>query len=73
MATLQQSAPLTLYRTARNRRLRRRVYAVLVAALALATIAYGETWLLEDAPKATIECAVSTGVAHVLDSPIAAN
>jgi hypothetical protein len=73
MATLQQSVPLNLYRTARNRRLRRRAYAIVVAALALATIAYGETWLLEDAPKATIECAVSTGVAHVLDSPVASN
>ena len=73
MATLQQSAPLNLYRAARNRRLRRRVYAILVASLALATIAYGETWLLEDAPKTTMECAVSTGVAHALDSPVAAN
>jgi len=53
--------------------LRRRAYAIVVAALALATIAYGETWLLEGAPKATIECAVSTGVAHVLDSPVASN
>jgi hypothetical protein len=73
MATLRQSAPLNLYRNARNRRLRRRVGAVIVFALALATIAYGETWLLEDAPRATIECAVTSGLAHVIDSPLAAN
>jgi hypothetical protein len=73
MATLRQSAPLNLYRNARNRRLRKRVAAVIVGALAIATIAYGETWLLEDAPRATIECAVTAGVAHAIDSPIAAN
>jgi len=73
MATLRQSAPLNLYRNACNRRLRRRVGAIIVGALALATIAYGETWLLEDAPRATIECAVTTGIAHAIDSPLAAN
>jgi hypothetical protein len=73
MATLPSSAPLTLYRTCRIRRLRRRAYAVIAVALALATMAYGESWLLEQAPPATLECAVATGVAHALEVPVAAN
>jgi hypothetical protein len=73
MATLQPTAPLNLYRANRNRRLRRRVYGVLVAALTLATIAYGETWLLQDAPQTTLECAVTSSVAQALAAPIAAN
>jgi hypothetical protein len=74
MATLQQMAPLNLYRARRARRLRQRAFAIVVAALALATMAYGESWLLEQAPRAaTLECAVATGVAQALESPIAAN
>jgi hypothetical protein len=73
MATLQHSPSLNLYRTLRARRLRRRVLAVVVAALAVATMAYGESWLLEQAPRATVECAVASGLAHVLESPVAAN
>jgi len=73
MATLQQTAPLNLYRASRNRRLRRRIYGVIVAALTLATIAYGETWVLEDAPRTTLECAVTSSVAQALAAPIVAN
>jgi len=53
--------------------LRRRVLGVVVAALAVATMAYGESWLLEQAPRTTVECAVASGLAHVLESPVAAN
>jgi len=49
------------------------VLAIIVAALALATMAYGESWLLEQAPRATVECAVASGLAHVLESPVATN
>jgi hypothetical protein len=73
MATLQQTCSLNLYRTTRNRRLGRRVLGVVAAALTLATIAYGETWLLEDAPRTTLECAVTSSVAQALAAPIAAN
>ena len=73
MATLHKSAPLNLYRRTRAQRLRRRVFAAIVGALALATMAYGETWLLEEAPRAPVECAVATGLALVLESPIVAN
>ena len=73
MATLQQSTPLNLYRRTRARRLRQRVIAAIAGALALATMAYGETWLLEDAPRAPVECAVATGLALVLESPVVAN
>ena len=73
MATLPSSASLSLYRAHRARRLRRRIYGVVAAALAVATMAYGERWLLEQAPPATLECAVATGVAQVLERPVAAN
>ena len=73
MATLSPSTHLTLHRVARNRRLGKRFAAAIVIALALATIAYGESWLLEDAPRATLECAVTGGVAHALETPVAAN
>jgi len=73
MATLQQTCSLNLYRTTRNRRLRRRIYGVIATALTLATIAYGETWVLEDAPRTTIECAVTSSVAQALAAPITAN
>jgi len=53
--------------------LRRRFAAALVTVLALGTIAYGESWLLEDAPRTTLECAVTSGVAHALENPVAAN
>ena len=73
MATLSSSAHLNLHRVARNRRLGKRFVAAIVFALALATIAYGESWLLEGAPRATLECAVAGGVAHALETPVAAN
>jgi hypothetical protein len=74
MATLPHPAHLNLYRAARNRRLGKRFAAAIVFALTLATIAYGETWLLEDAPRTTLECAVTSSVAHAIDeAPIAAN
>jgi hypothetical protein len=73
MATLSHPANLTLHRAARNRRLRNRFAAALVTVLALGTIAYGESWLLEDAPRTTLECAVTSGVAHALESPVATN
>ena len=73
MATLSPPAHLTLHRAARNRRLRKRFAAALVTVLALGTIAYGESWLLEDAPRTTLECAVTSGVAHALENPVAAN
>jgi len=73
MATLQRTAPLNLYRAVRNRQLRRRVYGIVAAALTLATIAYGETWLFEDAPRTTLECAVTSSVAQALAAPLVAN
>lgn len=73
MATLSQSNPLNQYRTARTRRLRRRVYAFVIAAIALATIAYGETWVLEQAPLAPVECAAATGLALVFEKPVVTN
>jgi len=73
MATLSHSAHLNLHRVARYRRLGKRFAAAIVIALALATIAYGESWLLEDAPRATLECAVTGGGAHALETPVAAN
>jgi hypothetical protein len=73
MATLSHPTHLNLYRAARNRRLRNRFAAALVTVLALGTIAYGESWLLEDAPRTTLECAVTSGVAHALETPVAAN
>jgi len=73
MATLSNPAHLNLYRAARIRRLRNRFATALVTALALGTIAYGESWLFEEAPRATLECAVTSGVAHALETPVAAN
>jgi hypothetical protein len=73
MATLSHSTHLNLYRAARSRRLAKQFAAAVVIVLALGTIAYGESWLLEDAPRATLECAVSGGVAHALETPVATN
>jgi hypothetical protein len=74
MATLSHPANLNLHRAARNRRLGKRIAAAIVLALTLATIAYGESWLLEEAPRTTLECAVTSSVAHALDeAPTAAN
>jgi len=73
MATLAHSEYLNLYRAARRRRLGKRFLGVIAAALALATMAYGETWLLEQAPRTTLECAVSTGVAQAIETAIAAD
>jgi hypothetical protein len=73
MATLSHPAHLNLYRAARIRKFRNRFAAALVTVLALGTIAYGESWLLEDAPRTTLECAVTSGVAAALESPVVAN
>ena len=73
MATLSHSTHLNLYRAARGRRLPKQFAAAVVIALALGTIAYGESWLLEDAPRATLECAVTGSVAHALETPVATN
>ncbi|HEY3178535.1 MAG TPA: hypothetical protein VGL25_06605 [Casimicrobiaceae bacterium] len=73
MATLSHPTHLNLYRAARNRRLLKRFAAAIFFALTLATIAYGESWLLEDAPRGTLECAVTMGVAHALETPVATN
>ena len=53
-------------------RLRRRVLAVAAAALLLATMVYGESWVLEAPATTCVECAVTAGVARVLDGESAA-
>jgi hypothetical protein len=52
---------------ARPTHVRRRVLAVVAAALLLATMVYGESWLLDAPATACVECAVTVGVARVLD------
>ena len=73
MATLPYSTTLPKSRGARTRSIAKRVYLAIAVALALATMAYGESWLLEEAPRATLECAMSTSVAHAFDEPVATN
>jgi hypothetical protein len=43
------------------------VLAAAAAALLLATMVYGESWLLETPATACVECAVSNSVARVID------
>ena len=52
-------------------RLRRRVLVAAVAAALLATIVYGQSWLLESPATACVECAVTTSVARALDGDTA--
>ena len=73
MATLSHPTHLNINRAARHRRLLKRFATAIFFALGLATIAYGESWLLEDAPRTTLECAVTMGLAHALESPVATN
>jgi len=51
----------------RRTRIRRRVLAAAAAALLLATMVYGESWLLEAPETACVECAVTHSVARALD------
>jgi hypothetical protein len=43
------------------------VLAAAVAALLLATMVYGESWLLDAPATACVECAVSNSVARAID------
>jgi hypothetical protein len=52
-------------------RLRRRALVAAVAAALLATIVYGESWLLEAPANTCVECAVTTSVARALDGDTA--
>lgn len=47
--------------------LRRRALALVAAVLLVATMAYGESWLLGAPATACVECAVAVTVAHALD------
>jgi len=51
----------------RRARIRRRVLAAAAAALLLATMVYGESWLLDSPATPCVECAVTNSVARVLD------
>jgi hypothetical protein len=53
--------------------MRRRVLAIAAAVLLVTTILYGERWLLAQPSTACVECAVTTGVARVLDGNSADN
>jgi len=55
----------------RRASLRTRALVAAAAALLLATMVYGETWLLGD-PAPCVECAVTRNVARVLDGDAAA-
>ena len=48
-------------------RLRTRAIVAAVVALLLATMVYGENWLLEAPATACVECAVTYSVARALD------
>jgi hypothetical protein len=52
--------------TTRGRRLRGRVLGIAAAALAVALMAYGERWQLQDAQTPALECAAAS-VSHALD------
>jgi hypothetical protein len=52
-------------------RIRRRVLAAAAAALLLATMVYGESWLLDAPATPCVECAVTSSVARVLDGDTA--
>jgi hypothetical protein len=73
MATLPYSTTTPHCPKPRAKRLSDRLYLAIAAALVIATMAYGESWLLEDAPRATLECAVTSSVAHAFNEPVAAN
>jgi hypothetical protein len=47
--------------------LRRRALALVAAVLLVATMAYGESWLLGEPATACVECAVAVTVARALD------
>ena len=51
----------------RRASLRTRALVAAAAALLLATMVYGETWLLGDPAPPCVECAVTRNVARVLD------
>ena len=73
MATLPYSTMQPKRQAVHASSIAKRVYLAIAVALALATMAYGESWILEDAPPATLECAAVTGVAHAFDEPVATN
>jgi hypothetical protein len=74
MATrLNSSTRDDRYLAAAIRRVRRRLYGLVVAALLGTTIVYGQSWVLEEAPTPPIECAFVSGVAHVLQGELANN
>ncbi len=73
MATLPYSTMQPKKQRSRASSIAKRIYVAIAVALALATMAYGESWLLEDAPPTTLECAAVTSVAHALDEPVATN
>lgn len=45
----------------------RRALVALAAALLLATMVYGERWVLDEPATACVECAVAVSVARALD------
>ena len=56
----------------RRASLRTRALVAAAATLLLATMVYGETWLLGDPAPPCVECAVTRNVARVLDGDVAA-
>ncbi|HEX6138622.1 MAG TPA: hypothetical protein VF059_13285 [Casimicrobiaceae bacterium] len=55
------------------RRLRARVAGAALVAIAAATIAYGQSWLLRSAPAVSVEFAAGDGFARVLDRELSVN
>jgi hypothetical protein len=60
-------------RAAIMHRLLRWLFGLGVAALLGTTIVYGQSWLLEESPTPTIECAFVSGVARVLHGEFSIN